>query len=116
MEDIMNQKQLNEDGSPSDQFLINEEFIAMLDYYVATSLSGRLPKTAVFQHFYKERVRLYKAFDGAEGKRNWRPLLLEQLNDWPTRFPDSVSKRRSRLSGVASKAAQEEAPIPKEDL
>ena len=38
----MNRKQLNEDGTPSDEFLINEEFIAMLDYYIAASLSGRL--------------------------------------------------------------------------
>lgn len=40
LEAIMNRKQLKEDGTLSDEFFIKEEFMAMLDYHVATSLSA----------------------------------------------------------------------------
>jgi hypothetical protein len=40
--EVFARKQLNEDGSPSDRYLINEEFVAMLDYYVAASLSAKV--------------------------------------------------------------------------
>lgn len=99
----MNRKQLNEDGTPSDEFLINEEFIAMLDYYIAASLSGRLADAVALRPFYTTRVALYKAFNGKDGARDWRSLLLAQLQDWLSKFLDSTNKRKNRLSrGVYS--------------
>ena len=56
-------KQIREDGSASNKFLINEEFINMLDYYVVTSLSAK-SETESFRSFYCERVAMYKALDG----------------------------------------------------
>ena len=34
-------KKIREDGSASDELVINEDFFAMLDYYVVTSLSAK---------------------------------------------------------------------------
>ena len=55
-----------EDGTASDEYLINEEFMAMLDYYVAACLSAGASEAAGFRSFYAERVLLYKALDGNE--------------------------------------------------
>ena len=45
-------KQIREDGSASDEFLINEEFITRLDYYVVTSLSAKSSEAESFRTFY----------------------------------------------------------------
>ena len=45
-------KQIRENGSTSDEFLINEEFITMLDYYVMTSLSTKSSEAESFRTFY----------------------------------------------------------------
>ena len=112
----MNRKQLNEDGTPSDEFLINEEFIAMLDYYIAASLSGRLVDAVALRPFYTTRVALYKAFNGKDGARDWRSLLLAQLQAWLTAFPDSRNKRRNRFSVGASPTQRSEVVIDQDDL
>ena len=41
MQAVFDRKQIREDGSASNKFLINMEFIAMFDYYVVTSLSAK---------------------------------------------------------------------------
>ena len=41
VEAVFDCKQIREDGSASDEFLINKEFITMLDYCVLTSLSAK---------------------------------------------------------------------------
>ena len=65
-------KHLREDGSASDEFLINEEFIAMLYCYVVTSLSANLKSSEAesLRTFYCERVAMYKALDGQQVQRN----------------------------------------------
>ena len=97
MEDVLERRQCKEDGSASDEYLINEEFMAMLDYYVAACLSARASEAAGFRSFYAERVLLYKALDGKERRRasSWRPALLEVLRSWLERFPDCVTRRSS---------------------
>lgn len=90
-------------GTPSNEFLITGEFIAMLDYYVTTSLSERLSDAVELRPFYDKRVVLYKALNGRDGERDWRSLLLAQLQDWLSKFLDSTNKRKNRLSrGVYS--------------
>ena len=69
-------KRICEDGSASDEFLINEEFIAMLDYYVVISLLAKSSEAESFRTFYCEQVAMYKALDGQKNRRNWRPALL----------------------------------------
>ena len=75
-------KQNSEDGSAGNKFLINEEFIAMLDYCVVTSLSAKSSEGQPFRIFYCERVEMCKALDGHQDRRNWRPALLEVLDGW----------------------------------
>ena len=58
MEDVLERRQCKEDGSASDEYLINVEFMAMLDYYVAVCLSARASEAAGFRSFYAERVLL----------------------------------------------------------
>ena len=48
MEAVFACKQISKDGSASDEFLINEEFITTLDYYVVTSLSAKLSEAESF--------------------------------------------------------------------
>ena len=54
MKAVFDCKQISEGGpgSTSDEFLINKEFIAMLDYYVVTSLSANSSKAESFRAFY----------------------------------------------------------------
>ena len=64
MEDVLERSQCKEDGSASDEYLINEEFMTMLDYYVAACLSVRASEAAGFRSFYAERVLLYTRREG----------------------------------------------------
>ena len=40
----------------------------------------------------------YKALEGQQDRRNWRPALLEVLAEWLCMFPKVASKRKGRLS------------------
>ena len=100
MDDAFSRKQINADGSLSTEFIINAEFVAMLDYYVATSLSAKGPDAERFRPYYRKQVGIYKSFDGkTEGRGDWRPQLLAILKGWQTLFPAVVRKKKSRLSG-----------------
>ena len=109
MDDIFSCKQIREDGSRSNEFLINEEFVAMLDFYIAASLSARTGDAEKLRPFYADRVELYKGFDGSSTKRpDWRPQLLRVLQDWQAKFPMVARKKKaslSVLSGVDSPGA-----------
>ena len=65
MEYVFYRKQLtgNEDGMSSDRLLINEEFIAILDYYIGTTPSAKSTDAEAQRPYYLERVVLYKALD-----------------------------------------------------
>ena len=104
----------NKDGSDSDVYLINEEFIASLDYLVACYPWAGIPDCREQAIYFKQRVAYYKHFDGRDGKKNWRTDLLECLQAWQMRFPSVVQKRRTALEptqrpGQAADAAMEEA-------
>ena len=68
--------------------------------------------------FYKERVAIYKALDGTDGRRCWRTLLREQLAEWLREFPDCASKKKGRLSmGPSEKSGPgEEYLVQADDL
>ena len=117
MEDVLERKQCKEDRLASDEYLINEEFMAMLDYYVAACLSAR---AAGFRSFYAERVLLYKALDGKERRRAWRQALLKVLRSWLERFPDcvtqsTVNKKKCRHS-LGSVPADQPLVVNEDDL
>ena len=109
-------KVLNKDGSESDVYLINEEFIASLDYLVACFPWAGIPDCREQAIYFKQRVAYYKHLNlnGRDGKKNWRTELLECLEAWQMRFPNVVQKRRTALGstqrpGQAADAAMEEA-------
>ena len=99
-------KQISNDGSASNEFLINEEFIAMLDYYVVTSLSAKSSEAQHFRTFHCVWLAMYKALDKKQDRRNWRPALLEVLNGWLRMFPEAASKNKGRLSFGSATHAQ----------
>ena len=97
-----------------DEFLIHEEFIAILDYYVVTSLSAKSGEAQHFRTFHCEWVAMYKALDGQQDQRNWRPwpALHEMLDGWLSIFPKVASKNKGRLSFGSATHAQPSAVSP----
>ena len=77
----------NQDGSDSDVYLINEEFVASLDSLVACFPWAGIPDCREQAIYFKQRVAYYKHFDGRDGKKNWRTELFECLQAWQMRFP-----------------------------
>jgi hypothetical protein len=55
---------------------VNEELVAMLDYYVAVSLSAEVAHAEQFKPYIRMQVLIYKAFNGTSGRESWRPQLL----------------------------------------
>ena len=111
-------KVLNTDGSESGEFVINEEFIASLDYLVACSPWAGIQECREQANYFRQRVAFYKHFDGRDGKRDWRADLLDCLHAWRMRFPDVVQKRSISIEGPVQKAPADAArgamgdPIP----
>ena len=93
----LNRKKPNPDGSPSEDFLINEEFVAMMDWLVATCLSAGVADARNLDEYYRRQVKLYKHFNGNEGKRNWRDDLCAELERWLERFPAAAKRSRTSL-------------------
>ena len=122
LEQQFQRKVLNTDGSESGEFVINEEFIASLDYLVACSPWAGIQDCREQANYFRQRVAFYKHFDGRNGKRDWRADLLEVLHAWQMRFPDVVHKRCISIEGPVQKAPADAAggatgdPIPAEWL
>ena len=64
-------KKPKHDGSPSNVFIINEEFVATIDWLVASYLWACVTDARGLHEYYMQRVALYKYFNGADGRRNW---------------------------------------------
>ena len=88
----------------SGQFLINEEFIATLDYLVAASLWASIVFSRALATYYRQRVSYYKYHDGKEGSRNWKDKLYECLHAWQSRFPRVIWSRKSILADMVQSA------------
>ena len=76
----MSRKQLDANGNSTDEYAINEELFAMLDYYLACCFSASADHASLLVSHYKERVELYKLMDGKpkpghEEVSNWREEL-----------------------------------------
>ncbi len=94
-------KRNNPDGTPSQNFLINEELVAMMDWLVASCLSAEVAEARGLNNFYKERVNLYKHLNGSEGRRDWRKELVAVLESWLERFPAVLRRANSSLCEVS---------------
>ena len=53
-------KVLNDDGTPSERFVINKEFIATLDYLVAASLWASITEARDKAQYYLQHVNYCK--------------------------------------------------------
>ena len=60
LRDQFDRKVLNDDGTPSERFVINKEFIATLDYLVAASLWASITEARDQAQYYLQRVNYYK--------------------------------------------------------
>ena len=77
--------------------MINEEFIATLDYLVATCLWPSIVEARTQTTYFGQRVSFYKRYDGKDGRRNWRSDLYDCLSAWEVQFPEVIRKRKSVL-------------------
>ena len=117
MDDLFSRKQIKADGSLSNEFLINEEFVAMLDYYVVVSLSAKASDAERFRPYYSQHVDIYKKFDGkVQNRPAWRPQLLALLKAWQEKFPAVARKKKSRISSASDDAASGRLAITEDDL
>ena len=96
----LHRKKPNPDGSPSEHFLINEEFVAMFDWLVASCLSAGIADSRNLDEYYRRQVQIYKHFNGNEGMRNWRDDLCAELERWLERFPAAARRANSSLCDV----------------
>ena len=88
-------KVLEDDGTPSKKFLINEEFIASLGYLVAACLWPSITEARNQTQYYQQRVAYYQYHHWREARRNRRDDLYECLHAWQALFPPVVRNRRS---------------------
>ena len=77
--------------------MINEEFIATLDFLVAACLWPSIVDARSQTEYFSQRVSFYTHFDGKNGRRNWRSDLYGCLSAWEVQFPEVVRKRKSGL-------------------
>ena len=99
----MARKQLDANGNVTDEFAINEELFAMLDYYLACCFSTSADQARLMVPRYKDRVELYKLMDGRPKPGfdvcpNWRHDLTAVITAYVAAFPDTAGKKRR--SGV----------------
>jgi hypothetical protein len=95
----MARKQLDANGNTTDQFAINEELFAMLDYYLACCFSASADQARLMVPRYKDRVELYKLMDGRPKTGfdvcpNWRHDLTAAITAFIAAFPDTAGKKR----------------------
>ena len=106
VDEIMARRQLDANGNHSDEYAINEEMFAMLDYYVAGSFTARAEEARTMATFYKDRVELYKLMDGKPklGKEvpNWREELTCAIKAFVEAFPDTAGKKRRSVVDIVS--------------
>ena len=87
VQEMFQRKQRNAQGEETQAYEINEEVMAMLDYYLSCSLSALLSNAREHIEFYGVRVALYKKMDGKDGTRTggrvWRRSLMPTYNFSP---------------------------------
>ena len=80
------------DGSPSDEYFINEYLVAFLMFNIACALNAsynhRKEKTEVF----RTNVAILKA--AAAAGKDWRAQLRDSLKKWEPEFEAIVKKKR----------------------
>ena len=71
----------------------------MLNHYIATTLSAKSTDAEAQQPDYLERFTLYQAFDGQEGRRDWRTPSLTCCKSGCTGSQNVQAKGRAGFPG-----------------
>jgi hypothetical protein len=98
------------------EYLLGPRFMALLDFYVATSIYGGIPAAQDHRGFFELRARQYGVMTGVDGSRDMRKELQTVLEDYLNRFPFKIAQvRRARKSG-SSFATPEVVDLTEEEL
>ena len=93
MSKIFDQKLITSDGM-TDDFIVNHRLMALLDFYVFTSIYASLPSAAEFRPFFELRYRQYLIHDGQEGNRDMRAELKDVLEKYLDKYPHTAQQVR----------------------
>ena len=84
------------------EHIVGPRMMALLDFYLATSIYGGIPAAQDHRPFFELRARQYGALNGLNGMRDMRKELQLVLEGYIDRFPHIlVQVRRSRKSGAS---------------
>jgi hypothetical protein len=109
LESLFASKHLNQDGTESNIHVINEHFMALVDFYVACTLDASQRIKHEKMDFYHSQVAMYRALS-SKG-RNWRDELLACLKQWQPIFSYLLRKKRLRFSdSLAARSFSAEQP------
>ena len=98
------------------EHLLGPRFMALLDFYVATSIYGGIPAAQDHRGFFELRARQYGVMTGVDGSRDMRKELQTVLEDYLNRFPFKIAQvRRARKLG-SSFATPEVVDLTEEEL
>ena len=76
--------------------------MALVDYYLATSIFGGIPAAQEYRAYYNFRAKQYAPLTGEGGSRNMRVELQAVLEDYLDKCPNTLAQvRRSRKSGAS---------------
>jgi hypothetical protein len=102
-ESLFASRHRHHDGTESSVYVINEHFMALLDFYVACALDAGQGIKHEKMGLYRSQVAMYQALS-ATG-RDWRAELLACLKHWEPAFSQLLRRKRRRL-GEAPRAEQ----------
>ncbi len=108
LESLFACKHLKQDGTDSNIYVINEHFMALVDFYVACALDAGQGIKREKMEFYRAQVAMYRAL-AAKG-RDWRAELLACLRQWQSTFSHLLRKKRQRFGDGLSAVFRAEQP------
>ena len=96
------------DGSPSDEYFINEYLIGFLMFNVACSLNASCSHRKEKKEFFRSNVAILKA--AAAAGKDWRAQLRDSLKKWEPDFQEMNRKKR-RLGIEDTLRLSQEMPV-----
>ena len=98
MTEVFERTVIAPDGTPGG-FVLNHKSMALLDFYITTSIFGGIPAAAEFREIFALRCKQYQAANGEGGARDMRAELKSVLEGYLDQFPHTVEQvRKARTS------------------
>ena len=116
VQEMFQRKQRNAQGEETQAYEINEEVMAMLDYYLSCSLSALLSNAREHIEFYGVRVALYKKMDGKDGNPNWRESVEKELDAYLQLFPHVAGRKKRSSSSKNTMSVKTMDDLAEEEL